>query len=87
MLFMHLELSKWDHKRQFYFDVIRGKPFTFTSASSQTLIKNEMLLIFPRGGGQLWISEDYWTQMGMLTVQSASTTDFNWSASNVSVSV
>ena len=50
-LFMHLDVPELDHKRPFYFDVIEGKTFTFTSANSRTLIQIEFLLIFPRRGG------------------------------------
>ena len=52
-LFMLLDMPEMDHRRPFYYYVIEGKPFTFTSASSRTLIKIELLLIFLRGGGQL----------------------------------
>ena len=53
-LFTHLDVPELDHKRPFYYDVVEGKPFIFTSASSRTLIQIELLLIFLRGGGQLW---------------------------------
>ena len=86
-LFMHLDVPELDHKRPFYYDVVEGKPFTFTTASSRTLIQIELLLIFPRGGGQLWTLEEYWTQVGVLTGHSASTADFNWSSSYFSVSI
>ena len=56
-LFMHLDVPELDHKRPFYYDVLDWKPFTFTSASSRTLIQIELLLIFLRGGGQLWTLE------------------------------
>ena len=85
-LFMHLEVPELDHKRPFYYDVVEGKPFTITSANSRTLIQIELLLIFLRGGGQLWTLEEYWTQVGVLTGHSASTADFNWSSSYISVS-
>ena len=83
--FMHLDVPELDHKRPFYYDVVEGKPFTFTSANSRTLIQIELLLIFLRGGGQLWTLEEYWTQVGVLTGHSASTADFNWSSSYISV--
>ena len=86
-LFMHLDVPELDHKRPFYYDVVEGKPFIFTSASSRTLIQIELLLIFLRGGGQLWTLEEYWTQVGVLTGHSASTADFNWSSSYISVSI
>ena len=86
-LFMHLDVRELDHKRPFYYDVVEGEPFIFTSAGSRTLIQIELLLIFLRGGGQLWTLEEYWTQVGVLTGHSASTADFNWSWSFISVSI
>ena len=86
-LFMHLDVPELDHKRPFYYDVVEGKPFTFTSVNSRTLIQIELLLIFLRGGGQLWTLEEYWTQVGVLTGHSASTADFNWSSSHISVCI
>ena len=76
-LFMHLDVPELDQKRPFHYDVVEGKPFTFTSASSRTLIHNELMLIFLRGGGQLWTLEEYGTQVGVLTGHSVSTADFN----------
>ena len=85
--FMSLGAPELDHKRPFYQDVIEGKLFTFTTVSSRTLMQMELLLIFLRGRGQLWTLEEYWTQVGVLTGHSASTADFNWSASHLSVSI
>ena len=86
-LFMHLDVPELDHKHPFYYDVVEGKPFTFTSASSRALLQIELLLIFLRGGGQLWTLEEYWIQVGVLMGHSASTADFNWSSSYISVSI
>ena len=86
-LLMHLDVPQLDHKRPFYYDVVEGKPFTFATASSRTLIQIELLLIFLRGGGQLWTLLENWTQVGVLTGHSASTVDFNWSSSYISVSI
>ena len=86
-LFMLLDVPELDHKRPFDYDVVEGKPFIFTSASSRTLIQIELLLIFLKGGGQLWTLDEYWTQVGVLTGHSASTADFNWSSSFISVSI
>ena len=86
-LFMHLDVPELDHKRPFYYDVVEGKPLTFTSANSRTLLQIELLLIFLRGGGQLLTLEEYWTQVGVLTGHSGSTADFNWSSSYISVSI
>ena len=84
-LFMQLDVPELVHKRPFYYDVVEGKPFTFTTVSSPTLIQIELLLIFLRGGGQVWTSQEYWTQVGVLTGHSASTADFNWNSSYISV--
>ena len=86
-VFLHLDVPEMDHKRPFYYDVVEGKPFTFTSASSRTVLQIELLLIFLRGGGQLWTLEEYRTQVGVLTCHSASTADFNWSSSYISVRI
>ena len=86
-LFMHLDVPELDHKGLFYYDVVEGKPFTFTSANSRTLIQIELLLIFRRRGGQLWTLEEYWTQVGVLTGHSASTADFKWSSSYIAVGI
>ena len=86
-LFMHLDVPELDHKRPFYYDFVEGKPFTFNSANSRTLIQIELLLFFLREGGQLWTLEEYWTQVGVLTGHSASTADFSWSSSYISVSI
>ena len=86
-LFMHLDVPELDHKRPFYYDVVEGKPFIFTSASSRTLIQIELLLFFLRGEGQLWTLEEHWTQVGLLTGHSVSTADFNLSSSHISESI
>ena len=74
------------YKRPSYYDVIEGKPFTFTTESTSNRIQIELLLIFLKSGGQLWALDDYWTQVGVLTGHSAAIADFNWSPSDISVS-
>ena len=86
-LFMLLDVPELDHKRPFYYDVVEGKPFTFTTASSRTLIQIELLLIFLRGGCQLWTLEEDCTRVGVLTGHSGSTADFNCSSSYISRSI
>ena len=75
------------YKRPFYYDVIEGKPFTFTTESSRIRIQIELLLIFLKSGGQLWALDDYWTQVGVLAAHSAASADFNRSPSHISVSM
>ena len=73
--------------RLFFYDVIEGKPLTFTAESFRIRIQIELLLIFLTSGGQLWALDDYWTQVGVLTGHSAATVDFNWIPSRISVSM
>ena len=65
--FMHLDVADSEQKHQFYYDVIERKPFTFTPESSRVLTQIELLLIFLKGGGQLWTLEEYWSEMCVLT--------------------
>ena len=85
--YMELEVPDVCYKRPFYYDVIEGKPFTFTTESTRIRIQIELLLIFLKSGGQLWALDVYWTQVGVLIGHSAATADFNWSPSHISVSV
>ena len=83
--YMELDMPDLCYKRPFYYDVIEGKPFTFTTESTRIRIQIELLLIFLKSGGQLWALDDYWTQVGVLTGHSAATADFIWSPSHISV--
>ena len=85
-VYMELDLPELSHKRLFYFDVLEGKPFTFTNEEDRIRIQNNLLTIFLKNGGQLWALEDYWTQVGVATGHSASIADFNWSPARISVS-
>ena len=85
--YMELGVPDLCYKRRFYYIVIEGKPFTFTTESTRIRIQIELLLIFLKSGGQLWALDGYWTQVGVLTGHSAATADFNWSPSHVSVSM
>ena len=85
--YMELDVPDLCYKRPFYYDVIEGKPFTFTTESTRIRIQIELLLIFLKSGGQLWALDDYWTEVGVLTGHSAATADFNWSPSHISVSM
>ena len=76
--YKELYVPDFCYKRPFYYVVIEGKPFTFTRESSRIRIQIELLLIFLKSGGQLWVLDDYWTQVGVLTGHSAATADFFW---------
>ncbi len=84
--YMELDVPDLDFKRPFYYDVLEGKPFSFTSEESRLRIQINLLLTFLKSGGQLWALEDYWTQVGVATGHSAAIADFNWSPAHISVS-
>ena len=83
---MDLDVPDLDFKRPFYYDVLEGKPFAFTTEESRVRIQINLLITFLKSGGQLWALEDYWTQVGIATGHSAAVADFNWSPAHVSVS-
>ena len=57
--YMELDVPELCYNRPFYYDVIEGKPFTFTTESTRIRIKIELVLIFLKSGGQLWALDDY----------------------------
>ena len=83
---MELDLPELSNKRPFYYDVLEGKPFTFTTEEDRVRIQINLLTIFLKSGGQLWALEEYWTQMGKATGHSASIADFNCSPARISLS-
>ena len=85
-VYMELDLPELSHKRPFYYDVLEGKPFMFTTEEDRICIQINLLTIFLKSGGQHWALEDYWTQVGVATGHSASIADFNWSPARISVS-
>ena len=82
---MELDLPDLSHKRPFHYDVLEGKPFTLTSEEAHVRIQINLLTIFLKSAGQLWALEDYWTQMGVATGNSASIADFDWSPAHIAV--
>ena len=85
--YMELDVPDECYKRPFYYDAIEGKFFTFTTESTRIRIQIALLLIFLKSGGQLWVPDVYWTQVGVLTGHSTATADFNWGPSHISVSM
>ena len=85
-VYMDLDVPDLDFKRPFYYDVLEGKPFTFTTEESRVRIQVNLLMTFLKSGGQLWALEDYWTQVGIANGHSAAIADFNWSLAHISVS-
>ena len=84
--YMNCSVPGMDPKRPFYYDVVEAKPFKITSEEDCDRIQVQLLTTFLKGGGQLWVLDDLWTQLGILTVNSASTSDLNWNQERISVS-
>ena len=84
-VYMELDVPDLDFKRLFYYDVLEGKSFPFTSEESRVRIQINLLMTFLKSGGQLWALEDYWTQVGIATGHSAAIADFNWSPAFISL--
>ena len=50
-LYMELDLPNLLHKRPFYYDVLEGEPFTFTTEEARIRIQKTLLTIFPKNWG------------------------------------
>ena len=85
-VYMELDVPDLDFKRPFYYDVLEGKPFNFTTEESRVRIQISLLMTFLKSGGQFWALEDYWTQVGIATGHSAAIADFNWTPAHIFVS-
>ena len=83
---MELDISDLDFKKPFYYDVLEGNPFTFTTKKSRVRIQTNFLRTFLKRGGEVWALEDYWTQVGIALRHSASIADSNWSPAHISIS-
>ena len=85
--YAELDMPDLSYKNPFYYDVVDGKLFTFTTEFTRICTQTELLLILMKSGGLLWALDEYWTQVGVPIGHSASTADFNCSPSHISVSV
>ena len=83
--YKNFDVPALDHKRLYHYDVVEGKPFAFTSESEKTGIQIHLLMTLLRSGGELCDLQEYWTQVGVLTGSSVSTSDFSWSPERISV--
>ena len=84
-VYMHCVIPDMDHKKLFQSDV-EVKPFIFTRTEDRVRIQRQLLTPFPMARGQLCMLDDLSTQVGILTWNSASPSDFNWSQENIKVS-
>ena len=55
------------------------EPFASTGESDKIRIQIHLFKILLRIGGEIWGLKVYWTQVGVLTANSASTADLSWS--------
>ena len=85
--YKQLDVPEPDHKRPYCHDVVEGKPFAFTKEHEKTGLQIHLLITFLRSGGELWGLEEYWTQVGVVTGNSTSTSEFSWSSEHISVSI
>ena len=53
-LYMELDLPDLPHKRPSHYDVLEGKPFTFTTEEACIRIQINFLTILLKSGGQFW---------------------------------
>ena len=84
--YMEYNVPDLDFKRPFYYVVLEGKPFTFTTEETRVGIRINLLMTFLKSGGHVWALEDYWSQVGIATGYYAAIADFNWSPAHISVS-
>ena len=56
--YIELDVPDFCYKRPFYYDVVEGKPFTFTIESTRIRIQIDFLRILLKTGGQLWALDD-----------------------------
>ena len=85
--YMDLDVPGLCRTQPFYYNVVEGKFFTYYTETSRIRIQIELLLSFFKSGAQLWALEQYWNQVKLMTGHSASTADFNYSSSNIAVSI
>ena len=85
-VYLHFQCLETGHKRPFYHVVIEGKPFNFTTEEDRVRIQLQPLTNCFKGGGPLWVLDDMWTQIGVLTGNAAWSAVFIWSQGHISVS-
>ena len=85
-IYMDCALPEMDHKRPFSYDVVEGKLFIFTREEDRVRFQPQLITTFLEGGGHLWMLDDLWTEVGVLTGFSASKSDFNSSQERICVS-
>ena len=85
--YVELDVPDLDFKMSFYYDVLEGKPFTFTAEESRVRIQINLLMTFLKSGGKFWALEDCWTHVGIASGHSAAIADFNWCPAHISVRV
>ena len=54
-IYNDLTIPEMDLKRLFYYDVVERKLFIFKSVEDRVRVELELLTMFLKGGGQLWM--------------------------------
>ena len=53
-MYMELDLHDFSHKRHLSYDVLEGKPFTFTKVEARIRNQINLVNIFVESGGKFW---------------------------------
>ena len=81
------EIPGMGHKLPFYYAVFDCRLFMYTSDEDCVRNRLQLLTIFMKGSGQLWLLDVMCTLSGRLIGKADSTSDFNWSLEFVCVNL
>ena len=81
------EIPEMGHKRQFFQNAVEGKHFLITGEEDRVRIELQLLITFLKKYVQLWVLDDLWTQVGILSENWATTSNFNYRQENLKVSL
>ena len=84
---MAFEVPETGRKRQFSYNAVEGKHFLITSEEDCVRIELQLLVLFLKDDVQPWLSDNLWTQVGILAGKSAATSNFNLRQEYVRVSL
>ena len=73
------------HKCPYFYDLLEGKPLLFTNFTFRVQLL--FLTTFLKVERHSWLLKEFWTDVGMLTGDAASTFGFNRSYEHISVSI
>ena len=76
-----------DQKPPFLYDVSERQLFVLTTVGDRARFLIQLLTTFLRSADQLWMLEDFLTQVGTLIGNAISTFEFNWSHGHLGASI